>query len=262
MREAKTWVFGDTHGAYKALIQVFERAGIQEGDTIISLGDICDGWSQVYECVELLVSMQYKYNMIFIKGNHDEWFNTFIQTGINPVNWAQGGIGTLMSYCRNLDKEYVHTDKNYLSTLLESDIPESHRNFFHRQLKWYKDENLNLFIHGGFNRHYPLSEHHDQHVFWWDRDLWYAALSYGNMQQHDVTKLGSFKIKEPVNRIYIGHTATTSWKTNKPMEAANITNLDTGAGFKGKLTIMDVATRKYFQSDPVEHLYDEKGRNG
>ncbi len=46
------------------------------------------------------------------------------------------------------------------------------------------------------------------------------------------------------------------------MQAANIWNLDTGAGFKGKLTIMDVTTKEYFQSDLAQDLYkNEKGRD-
>jgi serine/threonine protein phosphatase 1 len=46
------------------------------------------------------------------------------------------------------------------------------------------------------------------------------------------------------------------------MKAANIWNLDTGAGYNGKLTIMDIKTKEYWQSDLVTELYkDKKGRN-
>ena len=44
-------------------------------------------------------------------------------------------------------------------------------------------------------------------------------------------------------------------KTNKPMKAANIYNLDTGAGHAGRLTIMDIESKKFSQSDPVSELY-------
>jgi hypothetical protein len=43
--------------------------------------------------------------------------------------------------------------------------------------------------------------------------------------------------------------------TDKPMHAANIINLDTGAGASGRLTIMDVKSKKFWQSDPVHRLY-------
>ena len=46
------------------------------------------------------------------------------------------------------------------------------------------------------------------------------------------------------------------------MKAANIWNLDTGAGFEGKLTIMNVDTKEYYQSDKLTTLYtNERGRN-
>jgi serine/threonine protein phosphatase 1 len=47
-----------------------------------------------------------------------------------------------------------------------------------------------------------------------------------------------------------------------PVQKANIWNIDTGAAFKGPLTIMDADTKEYWQSDPVFELYpEENGRN-
>lgn len=252
---AKTWIFGDVHGAYKALKQIFERAPIEKGDTIISLGDICDGWSEVYECVDLLIKMQQDYNMIFIKGNHCDWFNTWLKTNTHPAEWGQGGVGTLKSYCDNLDKVYYNEENGYKTTLLDTDIPISHINFFRNQLKYYKDENNNLFVHGGFNRHFLLENQQQDYIFWWDRDLWYQALS---------TKGTNIKLKiaEPLNEIFIGHTTTQTWKKDTPMNASNIWNLDTGCGYgSGKLTIMNLETKEFWQSDPANELYpNEHGR--
>lgn len=42
----RTLVMGDIHGGYKALMQCLERSKFDyEKDTLIQLGDICDGWS-------------------------------------------------------------------------------------------------------------------------------------------------------------------------------------------------------------------------
>jgi serine/threonine protein phosphatase 1 len=35
----------------------------------------------------------------------------------------------------------------------------------------------------------------------------------------------------------------------------NITNMDTGAGHTGKLTIMDIDSKIFWQSDPLPKLY-------
>jgi serine/threonine protein phosphatase 1 len=46
------------------------------------------------------------------------------------------------------------------------------------------------------------------------------------------------------------------------MQGCNVWNIDTGAAFTGKLTIMDIDTRQFWQSDPVKNLYPgETGRN-
>lgn len=249
----KIFVIGDIHGAYKALLQCLERSNFNyDNDTLIQLGDIADGWNEVYECVEELFKIK---NLISIKGNHDDWFNFFLLYQSQPVNWQQGGLGTLKSYCKHLDKRYMNKmSGGYLTDLLDTDIPIEHRNFFNKQAHYYLDDKHRLFVHGGFNRHYLLNEQ-DPSTFYWDRDLWRSALSHKNTNS-------TFKVKEKFSEIYIGHTTTKMWNTDKPMNAAMIWNLDTGAGFDGKLTIMNIDTKEYFQSDSVKELYpNQKGRN-
>ena len=83
----------------------------------------------------------------------------------------------------------------------------------------------------------------------WDRKLWNQAMS---------AKSGKQKLKwefEEVNNVFIGHTTTMAWGTTEPIKAANVWNLDTGAGGSGKLTIMNVDTEEYWQSDLMNDLY-------
>lgn len=244
----------DIHGAKKALDQCLERSGFNKvEDTLIQLGDVADGWSEVYECIEELLTIP---NLISIKGNHDDWFLEFLIHGKQPVEWMQGGIGTLKSYCENAERDvpYMPSMGRYITSLCNADIPKSHIEFFKNQRLHYTDENRNFFVHGGFNRH-ELIEGQDSSIFYWDRDLWMSALSYKQIDSR-------FKIKENFKEVFIGHTATTSWKTDQPMKAANIYNLDTGCGWDGKLTIMNLETKEYFQSDNIIELYpNERGRN-
>ena len=47
-----------------------------------------------------------------------------------------------------------------------------------------------------------------------------------------------------------------------PMNRCNVWNMDTGAGYKGPVSIMDIKTKKVWQSDKAHTLYpEEKGRN-
>lgn len=253
-----TYVIGDIHGGFKALTQVFERAPLKEGDTIIQLGDICDGYNEVYECVDYLIKQSNKYIIISLEGNHDNWFSDWIKYGIHGVNWNQGGEGTLYSYCNNLDRDYVYNFNNCVTSLLVQDLPQTHINFFAKQRLYYIDSENRFYVHGGFNRHHFIDqiEAIEPYTFYWDRDLWYSALGHHEIQR-------PFKIKEDFKEIFIGHTTTMNWKKDTPMNAAGkIWNVDTGAGFSGKLTIMDVNTKEYWQSDNLRELYPNwKGRN-
>jgi serine/threonine protein phosphatase 1 len=86
----KTYVIGDIHGGYRALVQVLERSGFDyENDKLISLGDVCDGWSQTAECFEHLFTIK---NLIYIKGNHDEWTQRFLKSIPQNNAWG-GGVG-------------------------------------------------------------------------------------------------------------------------------------------------------------------------
>ena len=62
--------------------------------------------------------------------------------------------------------------------------------------------------------------------------------------------------------IYIGHTPVTRINRDIPTQMANVWNVDTGAAFHGKLSLIDVDTKEFWQSDPVYKLYpEEDGRN-
>jgi len=64
------------------------------------------------------------------------------------------------------------------------------------------------------------------------------------------------------DEIYIGHTPVTRIGETIPVRKACVWNVDTGAAFKGPLTIMDVNTKEFWQSEPLNELYfNEKGRN-
>lgn len=269
---------GDIHGAAKALEQCLERCGFDyENDTLITLGDICDGWPYVYECVEILLKVK---NRIDIIGNHDEWFKVWLATLDHPDWWSQGGKGTATSYLRNAGKdvndfrEFTSRNNNgKLVTLYEFpldpfDIPPAHQAFFRGQHLYYKDDKNRLFVHAGFyDKELTLKQNqrHNPSDFYWNRDLWRKALG---------AKSGRMKFAEPLSEIFIGHTQTTYWTTKEittdagiiipkglpitePMFADIMINIDTGAGSTGKLTIMDVDTHEYWQSDCVNDLYGD-----
>jgi serine/threonine protein phosphatase 1 len=254
----RTFVMGDIHGACKALMQCLQLCSFNyEEDTLIQLGDIADGHDEVFQCVEELLKIK---NLVAIKGNHDDWFNEFIATGIHAGRWAQGGKATAVSYLRLTGRESLikRSGDGYTVPLGMEDIPETHRRFFQQQQLYYTDEANNCFVHAGFDRHLPFRGQ-AAYLYYWDRDLWAEALSYESLKRGKPAT-GQFEMVTTFNTIFIGHTSTTHWKTDKPLQAANIYNIDTGAGHNGRLTIMEVSTKKYWQSSPVTKLYTRNYR--
>jgi serine/threonine protein phosphatase 1 len=225
----RTFIIGDIHGEYNRLMSCLKAVKFDyDNDRLIQLGDVCDRGPDSYLVVEELLKIK---NLIAIRGNHDECFFESTKTGRN-VLYDQGGRETLLSYTRAVNCDGDPTK-----------IPETHKKFYQDQLPYFIDENNNLFIHGGFNRHLKI-KNQDPNVFIWDRDLWLSALSFQSMKNNEY----KFKIKDNFNHVYIGHTPTQYHGSDRPMTAANITNLDTGAGKGGILTIMNLETKEIYQS--------------
>ncbi len=139
---------------------------------------------------------------------------------------------------------------------MDTDIPLSHKIFFKNQRLYYIDYKNRFFVHGGFNRidfvdYLTIANPTD---FYWNRSLWNQAKSCTGNQK--------LKTANEFTEIFIGHTATVhDDKTLKPINSGGVWNLDQGGGWYGKLTIMDVDSKEYWQSDNVRELYkDEKGR--
>ncbi|WP_345232296.1 metallophosphoesterase [Olivibacter ginsenosidimutans] len=247
---------GDIHGAYKAMQQCLERSDFDyENDILIQLGDVVDGYDEVFECVEELLKIK---QVIAIKGNHDVWFSEFLETDFHPGFWNFGGEGTIISYLRHSDKKgvYLPSRSSYKTTLHAADIPDTHLDFFRNQKPYYIDKDQCCFVHGGFDRHFSFWEQQES-IYYWDRDLWRDAMHHSNAE----ADLEAFEIVTKFKKIYLGHTPTTNWGTDQPLTAFHITNLDTGAGHSGRLTIMNIDSQEYWQSDPLKNLYKKNFRN-
>lgn len=241
----KTYVIGDLHGGYRGLMDCLEKANFNyDKDRLISVGDLCDGWSDTHLIFDEVRRMK---NFIHVMGNHDEWSldglqrsNKLSEMLFNTAWLSQGGQATKNSY-DSLDEE----GKEQFIELLKGALP------------YYIDEKNRLYVHAGYDRKWSIKDkdyspelEKSSGNLWWDRTMW------------DGLNEGLYLEDPRYDKVFIGHTPTLSKGTSKPMNIANVWNIDTGAAFYGPVTIMDVDTNEYWQSDYVFRWYpNEKGRN-
>lgn len=240
----RTIVIGDIHGGLKALVQLLKRAGITPEDKLIFLGDYVDGWSDSANVVTYLIDLGKQNTCIFLRGNHDDLAHRYLKTGELNEQWLQHGGQSSIDAYRNFTQEEI----------------EAHITFFDQMFNYYIDKDNRLFVHAGFtNLHGPEQEYHKT-GYYWDRTLWETALSLD--QSMDPSHEYYPKRLKLYKEIFIGHTPVTRIGKCEPVNKANLWNIDTGAAFKGKLSAMDIDTKKFWQSEPVFELYPhEKGRN-
>lgn len=219
----RTFVIGDIHGSYKKLQKLLNKIQFNyKEDTLITLGDYCDGRYEdlsghnLYEVIQILNKVQ---NYIRIKGNHDFWLESYLNQTIKDYEfqgWLQNGGQITFSQLEELNISQVNEIKEFMKTLV----------LFH-------ETDTHIFVHGGYVTTIPLKDQDDD-VLCWDRDL---------------TKWCVFNWFRPNKFTFVGHTATHALikKCYEPIIRDNYVNLDTGAGYGYKLTAYNLETREWFQ---------------
>lgn len=226
----KTFAIGDIHGADKALVQCLERSHFDyEQDRLIVLGDVCDGYPGVKQCVDELLKIK---QCDYIIGNHDVWALDWAERGERPIVWTnQGGHQTIASYDgKRMPAEHVH--------------------FLKKAHLWMVVDNK-LFVHGGIDPKKKM-EKQSLECLTWDRKLVESAWSKSRRTPDH--KFSTY------DEIFVGHTTTQRFSSTVPLFLCNVIMLDTGAGWSGKLTIMDIHSHEYWQSDLTPQLQGMAGR--
>lgn len=232
-KKPRRFVLGDIHGMYDYLLDVLKQCEFNyEEDTLIQLGDITDRGLEPFKCMDELLKIK---NLILIQGNHDANFREYIKSNRDFLgSYASNGTHTTVNAWKKLSQEEQKFYKE---------------NIFDKMISYYVSSDNIMFTHGGFDREKKLEDHHPEE-FAWDRELVQKAMSCGKDQE--LVTMYDFK------DIFIGHTPTIYWGTTLPIYRGGVTNVDTGAGKSGPLTIMDIDTKEYWQS---EHNFLPHGVN-
>jgi serine/threonine protein phosphatase 1 len=256
------FVIGDIHGAAKGLTQCLERSKFNfESDTLICLGDICDGWSETKECIDILLTIP---NLILLRGNHDDWFLDWTKNRLTENefrSWIHhGGDKTIQSLSDNcIDHESLSIyDLNY-NYRGKDTIEKKYIDFLENSRLSYRLGN-NYFSHAGVDFK-VLENEQDLDILLWSRDL--VNLAWTQKKEPYVKHRQCLEWVKSTE-FWVGHTPTVRFNSyyKTPQKWANVNLIDTGAAFKGSISLVNIETKELYQSDPCYKLYpNEKGRN-
>ena len=209
----KIFAIGDIHGSYDRLKTLMDKIPIDfSRDTLVFIGDYIDRGPHSVEVVDYLMQLKNRVpGVIFLKGNHEDMLDKFINGDDRFTYLLNGGQQTLDSY---------------LTKPVQSDfypIPPDHMDFFKSLRLFYETEEF-IFVHAGLRPRVPLESQKPQDLLW-IRDKFVST-------KYDFGK-----------RVIFGHTPL-----KKPLVEPNKIGIDTGAVYGNALTCVRLPDLVFFQA--------------
>jgi serine/threonine protein phosphatase 1 len=197
------YVIGDIHGCLEELACLVDQIPIEKDDRVIFLGDYVDRGPNSKGVISYLLDVEKRpvREVVFLKGNHEDMFMSFLGLEGRHGNMFlhNGGGSTLASYGIPTERA---SRKDNLAV-----IPQSHVAFLTGLKKYHVVEPF-LCVHAGVQPTKPLEQQSDEELFW-IRDefilnrhrLPYTVL-FGHTPQREVLYHLPFKIGLDTGLVY------------------------------------------------------------
>jgi serine/threonine protein phosphatase 1 len=211
--QPRTFAIGDIHGHARALDALLRAIDLQPEDTVIFLGDYLDRGPDSRGVVERILQLQARHRVIPLLGNHEAALLDARDRDSAREFWlspACGGLATLASY----DTEAVDLGV----------IPERHWQFL-EQLALVHETDSHFFIHANYAANWPLDQHDSRTALWLDLREFPGPHYSGK-------------------RAIVGHTPQSDGCI---LDAGYLLCIDTGCGFGGCLTALEVNSGEIWQ---------------
>jgi len=207
----KIFAIGDIHGSYDQLRDLIQKIPIDFAeDTLVFIGDYIDRGPGSVEVVDYLIDLKKRVpGIIFLKGNHEDMLQKYLDGTDRFTYLLNGGQNTLDSY---------------LSRKNRSDsfpIPDDHMDFFNSLRLYYETESY-IFVHAGLRPKVPLDTQQAEDLLWIRDKFIYSKHKFG----------------KPV---VFGHTPL-----EKPLVESNKIGIDTGAVYGNALTCVQLPEVVFF----------------
>jgi len=247
MSKGRTLVCSNINNSYSGLKQVLDRSEYNENeDTIIFMGDYVDYHSEPLETLELLYALMIRNSRnIFLKGDHDDDLQCYMVDGIEPMHWyGSGGAVT---------KKAIDKLKN------DEDRFDRIRSFLSKLKPFYMPPDTNdLFIHGGYRNARGPGYEIKESTLYNDVTLWSKGVSWANINKNkkEGDKDPFPRLTSLYDRIITSHVdLLNNHKKLRPCKAANVFNLNTGARGLGRISMINLNTTDFWQSDNMNEIY-------
>jgi serine/threonine protein phosphatase 1 len=205
---------GDIHGHAMALAALIRLIKLQSGDTLVTLGDYVDRGPDSKGVLDQLIALEDQCHLAPLMGNHEAMMLGAREGRSDFKSWTTfGGDFALESYGPDQSLRLV---------------PRQHWAFLERLPLVFETER-HFFVHANYYPNRPINEQDSQTALW--RPL----------EGNDLP-----------GRHYSGKTAIvghTPQKDGKILDLGHLKCIDTGCGFGGLLTALDVGSGKIWQVD-------------
>jgi len=207
------FAIGDIHGCYDQLQELMGKIPIDFArDTLVFIGDYIDRGPQSVEVVDYLVQLKKRVpGIIFLKGNHEDMLEKYLNGTDRFTYLLNGGQKTLDSYLNRPARSGSHP------------IPTEHMEFF-KSLKLVYETEEYIFAHAGLCPRVPLESQNTEDLLWIRDKFINTKYDFG----------------KPV---IFGHTPL-----KEPLVEPNKIGIDTGAIYGNALTCVQLPDLVFFSA--------------
>jgi serine/threonine protein phosphatase 1 len=214
--KGKTIAVGDIHGCSTAQAALMRAISPGPNDTVVTLGDAIDRGPDTREVIEQLLRLAECCQLVPLLGNHEEMLFAALEGRDDLAFWVHfGGDQVLASY--GIDHPRW--------------IPRAHLDFLKSWQPFHETES-HIFVHANCQPNLPLEQQSWSVLLWEELDL-------GKASPHCSGKT-----------VVVGHTR----QEEDILDLGFLICLDTGSGFGGWLTGLDVDSGHFWQANEQEKV--------
>ena len=210
----KIFVVGDIHGCFDKLCALMDKIPINfKRDQLIFIGDYIDRGSDSVEVVDYLIDLKKRVpGIIFLKGNHEDMLENYLDGSDRFTYLLNGGQRTLDEYLKRSNDPGKYP------------VPSAHLEFFKSLHLYYQTDDY-IFVHAGLRKKVPLKSQKKVDLLWIRDEFIYTDFNFGK-------------------HVIFGHTPF-----KEPVVQTNKIGIDTGAVYGNRLTCVQLPEIIFF-SEP------------